>query len=66
MQALSIWKDVRTHEKKHFMHCIAKTLYSKNPKQIFPEMKLRGFVPNSYTHESVSNVYISTYFAAAK
>ncbi len=48
------------------MHYTLQRHCSKNPKQIFPEMKLRGFVPSSYTHESVSYVYISTYFAAAK
>jgi hypothetical protein len=37
---------------------------------VFPEVKLRGLVPNFYIHTSVSNLYIpkirSTYFAAAK
>jgi hypothetical protein len=27
---------------------------TENPIYVFPEMKLRGFVPNSYTHVSVS------------
>ncbi len=36
------------------MHCV------ENSKQIFPEMKVRGLVPNFYTHESVSDLYIST------
>jgi hypothetical protein len=31
---------------------------SKNPIYVFPEMKLRGFIPNSYNHVSVSNLYI--------
>jgi hypothetical protein len=45
---------------------IAATLYvkdivkhgTKNPIYVFPEMKLRGFIPNSYNHVSVSNLYI--------
>jgi hypothetical protein len=32
--------------------------YTENPKQIFPEMKLRGLVPSFYIHVSVSNLYI--------
>ncbi len=35
-------------------HCI------ENSKQIFPELKLRGLVPNSYIHVSVSDLYIPT------
>jgi hypothetical protein len=31
-----------------------------NSKQIFSEMKLRGLVPNSYIHVSVSDIYIPT------
>jgi hypothetical protein len=34
--------------------------YTKNSKQIFPEMKLRGLVPNSYIHVSMGDLYIST------
>jgi hypothetical protein len=30
----------------------------KNPIYVFPEMKLRGLVPNSNVHVSVSNLYI--------
>ncbi len=33
------------------MHC------TKNSKQIFPEMKLRGHVPNFYIHVSVSDLH---------
>ncbi len=40
-------------------YCTAKTLYQENSKQIFPEMKLRGLVPNSYIHVSVSDVIYS-------
>ncbi len=36
------------------MHC------TENSKRIFPEMKLRGLVPNFYVHVSVSDLYIST------
>ncbi len=36
------------------MHC------TENFKQIFPEMKLRGLVPNFYIHVSVSDLYIYT------
>ncbi len=31
---------------------------TENSKQIFPEMKLRGLVPNSYIRVSVSDLYI--------
>jgi hypothetical protein len=34
------------------MHCTEKSIYA------FPEMKLRGLVPNSYIHVSVSDLYI--------
>jgi hypothetical protein len=33
---------------------------TENSKQIFPEMKLRGLVPNFYIHVSVSDLYIPT------
>ncbi len=33
---------------------------TENSKQIFPEMKLPGLVPNSYIHASVSDLYIPT------
>jgi hypothetical protein len=32
--------------------------YTENPIDVFPKMKLRGFVPNSYIHLSVSDLYI--------
>jgi hypothetical protein len=35
----------------------AKTLHKKS-KKIFPEMKLRGLVPNFHIHVSVSDLYI--------
>jgi hypothetical protein len=47
---------------KKIMHLVfqtAKTL-SKNTKHIFPEMKLRGLVPNSYIQVLVSDSYILT------
>jgi hypothetical protein len=31
---------------------------TKNSKQICPEIKLRGLVPNFYIHVSLSNLYI--------
>jgi len=34
--------------------------YTENSKQIFPEMKLRGFNPNSYIYVSVSDLSIPT------
>jgi hypothetical protein len=34
--------------------------YPENSKQIFPEMELRGLVPNFSIHVSVSDLYIST------
>jgi hypothetical protein len=47
----------------------AKTL-SENTKQIFPEMKLRGLVPNFYIHVLASDSYVPTiglpYSAAGK
>jgi hypothetical protein len=33
---------------------------TENSKHIFPEMKFRGLVPNSYIHVSVSDLYIPT------
>ncbi len=36
------------------MHC------TENSKQIFPERKLRGLVPNFYIHISVSDLYFTT------
>jgi|LakMenEpi03Aug12_release.lakeMendotaPanAssembly.Ray.scaffolds.fasta_scaffold833480_3 hypothetical protein len=37
----------------------AKTLYRKLETNV-PKMKLRGFVPNSYIHVSVSDLFIPT------
>jgi hypothetical protein len=34
------------------MHCIENLIYA------FPEMKLRGIIPNSYVHVSVSELFI--------
>ncbi len=34
--------------------------YTKNSKQIFTEMKLRGVSPRFYIHVSVSDLYITT------
>ncbi len=34
------------------VHCIKNTIYA------FPEMKLRGLVPNSYIQKSVSDLHI--------
>jgi hypothetical protein len=46
------------------LHC------SENPIYVLPEMKLRGLLPISYIHVSVSDLYIprigSAYLAAAK
>jgi hypothetical protein len=41
---------------------------TENPIYVFPEMKLRFLVPNSYIPVSVSDLYIprSAYLAAAK
>ncbi len=36
---------------------------TENSKQIFPEVKLQGLVPNSYTHVSVSDLYIPPTFS---
>jgi hypothetical protein len=48
---------------KNYTHC------KEDPIYVFPEMKLRGLVPNSYIHVSVSDLYIPRigppYFAAA-
>jgi hypothetical protein len=38
--------------------CTATILYTENAKKIFPEMKLRGLVPNSYICLSVSHLNI--------
>jgi hypothetical protein len=32
--------------------------WTENPIYVFPEMKLRSLVPNSYIHVSVSGLYI--------
>jgi hypothetical protein len=41
------------------------TLYH-NPTYVFPEMKLRGLVPNSYIHVSVSDlIFPGAYLAAS-
>jgi hypothetical protein len=32
----------------------------EDPIYVFPEMKLRGFVPNFHIHVSVSDLYIPT------
>jgi hypothetical protein len=46
------------------MHCKEDSNY------VFPEIKLRGLVPNFHIHTSVSDLYIPrigpTYFVAAK
>ncbi len=34
------------------LHC------TENPIYVFPEIKLRGLIPNSYIHVSVSDLYI--------
>ncbi len=34
------------------MHCTENLIY------VFPEVKLRGLIPNSYIHEFVSDLYI--------
>ncbi len=45
--------NYRKFDKKIFwMHC------TKNSKQIFQKMKLRGLVPNFYINVSVSDLYI--------
>jgi hypothetical protein len=36
----------------HVIHC------TDNPIYVFPEMELRGLVPSSYIHVSVSELYI--------
>jgi hypothetical protein len=38
----------------HMLHCKRDQIY------VFPEMKLRGLVPNSYIHVSVSDSYVPT------
>ncbi len=40
--------------------CALQGHFTENSKQIFPEMKLRGLVPNSYTQISVSDLYSPT------
>jgi hypothetical protein len=42
------------------VYCTLQRHYTENLKQIFSGMKLRGLVPNSYIHNSVSNLYIPT------
>jgi hypothetical protein len=40
--------------------CAPQRHCNENLKQIFPEMKLRGLVPNFHIHVFVSDLYIST------
>jgi hypothetical protein len=49
------WRAVPTTDNPH-----CKNTMTENSKQIFPEMKLRGFVPKSYIHVSVSDLYVPT------
>jgi hypothetical protein len=44
----------------HTVRYAQQTHCTENSKKIFPEMKLRGLVPNFYIHVSVSNLYIPT------
>ncbi len=37
---------------------LARLHSTENPIYVFPEMKLQGFVPNSYIHVSVRDLYI--------
>ncbi len=39
-------------ELNRHLHC------TKTPIDVFPEMKLRGLVPNSYIHVTMSDLYI--------
>jgi hypothetical protein len=39
-------------------YCPAQAHCTKNLIYVFPEMKLRGLLPNSYSHVSVSDLYI--------
>ncbi len=50
--------DLRIKESK--WHLWRKNIVqcTENSKYIFPEMKLRGLVPNFYVHVSVSDIYI--------
>ncbi len=50
---------VRTHE-KDISYATLQRHCTKNLKQTFPEMKLRGLISKSCTHVSVSDLYIST------
>jgi hypothetical protein len=46
-------KESKSHLwRKNIVHC------TENLKHIFPEMKLRGLVPDFYVHVSVSDLYI--------
>jgi hypothetical protein len=52
LQPLSTWS---VHD------ILLDTVHGKeDPISLFPEMKLRGLVPYSYIHVSVSDLYIST------
>jgi hypothetical protein len=48
----------QVHKNSHTLGHTLQRNSTKNLKQIFPEMKLRG--PNSYNHVSVSDLYIPT------
>ena len=45
-------KESKVNKHAKILHC------TENPIYVFLEMKLRGLVPNSYIHVSVSNLYI--------
>jgi len=47
-------------EKRRTLYIVYTVHCSKNSKHTFPEMKLRGLVPNFYMHVSGSDLYIPT------
>ncbi len=49
VSGVTFWIIVQNELQRH---------YTENLKQIFPEMKLHGLIPNSYIHVSVSDLYV--------
>ncbi len=54
-------EKIRKNYSANFIYlCVFINVHRKHTKQIFPEMKLRGLVPNFYIHVFVSELYIPT------
>ncbi len=52
-----IWRISFTEFSRLFLFITWITLY-RNPNHVFPDMNLRGLIPNSYIYVSVSDLFI--------